>query len=425
MRRRRAERCLVRAEQALSAGLLDEARAATDEARELDPASAAIAEMDGRLEGALLPQDLLLRPPPVEGVDGSDSEEKARRSYVGPVLMLAVGCLALVSASLGWRAVLLPESPPALKTALRGDVTLAADPVVDPQLETAEPPAVLPDPEPPPAEPATVSTTGLNRPPAAIPARTDAGPPARSASASSPGSAARSALETTASRRETGAGPMPAPDKPSNPIIPEPTAARGPEPTAARSLEPTAARDMSPAATPRDVGALPPPRQEPVPLPKAPVVEAVPLAAGALGSSPSIPVTAPAATTAPSALTRPRGESVAPNAASGIDPRTAVRATLARYEAAYSGLNVSAARAVWPAVDARALARAFDGLASQRVALDRCDVTVNGTTARALCSGTAEWTPKVGGGERRQNRHWAFDLRNAAGGWQIVRADAR
>jgi hypothetical protein len=160
-------------------------------------------------------------------------------------------------------------------------------------------------------------------------------------------------------------------------------------------------------------------------LPKAPVVEAVPLAAGALGSSPSIPVTAPAATTAPSALTRPRGESVAPNAASGIDPRTAVRATLARYEAAYSGLNVSAARAVWPAVDARALARAFDGLASQRVALDRCDVTVNGTTARALCSGTAEWTPKVGGGERRQNRHWAFDLRNAAGGWQIVRADAR
>jgi hypothetical protein len=52
-------------------------------------------------------------------------------------------------------------------------------------------------------------------------------------------------------------------------------------------------------------------------------------------------------------------------------------------------------------------------------------VTVNGTTARALCSGTAEWTPKVGGGERRQNRHWAFDLRNAAGGWQIVRADAR
>jgi hypothetical protein len=408
MRRRRAERCLVRADQALSAGLLDEARAATDEARELDPTSAAIAEMDGRLEGALFPQDLLLRPPPVEGDDVSDREEKARRSYVGPVLMLAVGCLALVSASLGWRAVLLPESPPALKTALRGDVTLATDPVVDPQLETAEPAAVLPDPEPAPPEPAAVSTTGVDRPPPATLARTDPGPPARSASANSPGSAARSAPETVASRREPGAGPMPAPGPRPNPIIPEPTAAR----------------EMSPA--PRDVGTLPPPRQESVALPNAPVVEAVPLAAGALGSSPSIPVTAPAATPAPSTMTRPRAENVAPSAAaSGIDPRTAVRATLARYEAAYSGLNVSAARAVWPAVDARALARAFDGLASQRVALDRCDVTVSGTTARALCSGTAEWTPKVGGGERRQNRHWAFDLRNAAGGWQIVRADAR
>jgi hypothetical protein len=108
-----------------------------------------------------------------------------------------------------------------------------------------------------------------------------------------------------------------------------------------------------------------------------------------------------------------------------IDAQAAVRATLARYEAAYSGLNVSAARAVWPAVDARALARAFDGLASQRVALDRCDVSVNGTTAHAACSGIAEWTPKVGGGERRQNRRWAFDLVNAGGSWEILRAETR
>jgi hypothetical protein len=108
-----------------------------------------------------------------------------------------------------------------------------------------------------------------------------------------------------------------------------------------------------------------------------------------------------------------------------VDARAAVRATLARYEAAYTGLNVAAARAVWPAVDERALSRAFEGLASQRVALDNCDVTVTGGTARATCSGVAEWTPKVGGGQRRQNRRWAFDLTNTGGAWQIVRADAR
>jgi hypothetical protein len=108
-----------------------------------------------------------------------------------------------------------------------------------------------------------------------------------------------------------------------------------------------------------------------------------------------------------------------------VDARAAVRATLARYEAAYSNLNVSAARAVWPAVDERALSRAFDGLSSQHVALDRCDVTVTGPTAHATCSGSAEWTPKVGGGQRRQSRRWAFDLANAGGTWQIVRADAR
>ena len=68
----------------------------------------------------------------------------------------------------------------------------------------------------------------------------------------------------------------------------------------------------------------------------------------------------------------------------------------------YSGLSVPAARAVWPSVDQRALARAFDGLASQRVALGKCDVVVTGASARATCSGSAEWTPKVGGGTKRR-----------------------
>jgi hypothetical protein len=107
------------------------------------------------------------------------------------------------------------------------------------------------------------------------------------------------------------------------------------------------------------------------------------------------------------------------------DQVSAIRATLARYEAAYSGLDAAAADAVWPGVDERALARAFAGLASQRVSIDKCDVVINGATARAACSGRAEWTPKVGGGLHTQARRWAFELASAGGAWQIVSAEAR
>jgi len=108
-----------------------------------------------------------------------------------------------------------------------------------------------------------------------------------------------------------------------------------------------------------------------------------------------------------------------------VDESALVRAVLAGYEAAYSRLDASAARAVWPGVDERALARAFDGLQAQRLSLGRCEVSVNGGTARADCSGSATWTPKIGGGGRTQNRRWRFDLENAAGRWHISRAEAR
>jgi hypothetical protein len=108
-----------------------------------------------------------------------------------------------------------------------------------------------------------------------------------------------------------------------------------------------------------------------------------------------------------------------------VDPKAGIRATLARFEAAYSRLDASAAHDVWPAVDERALAHAFDGLASQRVSLGTCDVTLNGASARATCSGRAAWTPKVGGGQRTESRQWTFDLKNADGTWRITRAGAR
>ena len=102
-----------------------------------------------------------------------------------------------------------------------------------------------------------------------------------------------------------------------------------------------------------------------------------------------------------------------------------VRTTLARYQSAYSRLDVDAAGAVWPALDRRALARAFDGLAAQRVDLGACDVRVVGETALAECTGSATWTPKVGGGSHSQKRRWEFRLRNGTSSWQIVSASVK
>jgi hypothetical protein len=95
---------------------------------------------------------------------------------------------------------------------------------------------------------------------------------------------------------------------------------------------------------------------------------------------------------------------------------------LARYEAAYSELNADAARDVWPGVDEKALSRAFGTLASQRLSLGRCDVNVSGPTARVQCSGTATWTPKIGGGQRTQPRSWTFELKKHSDAWRIESA---
>jgi len=51
-----------------------------------------------------------------------------------------------------------------------------------------------------------------------------------------------------------------------------------------------------------------------------------------------------------------------------------VRKVIERYRDAYERLDAAAARAVWPGVDEAALTRAFDGLTSQRIEFERCDI---------------------------------------------------
>jgi hypothetical protein len=171
-----------------------------------------------------------------------------------------------------------------------------------------------------------------------------------------------------------------------------------------------------------------PRKPDPAPLPQetaAPTPEPLPMTVLVLPASSSVPSAPAAPPPLPPVNSRAAATVPVSPATSAPDQRGAIRATLGRYEAAYSELDATAVQAVWPALDQRALARAFDSLASQRVSLENCSVDVDGATARANCSGTAVWTPKVGGGLRTAARKWVFDLSQSEGSWHIVRVQAR
>ena len=137
---------------------------------------------------------------------------------------------------------------------------------------------------------------------------------------------------------------------------------------------------------------------------------------------PGAPARVSEPTVAPSATT-PSVASPPPVAVPRADETTAVRGVLDRYAAAYTSLDAAAARQVWPGVDEAMLARAFDGLASQRVSLGDCRIDVTGETARASCAGASTWAPKVGDtAPRTDRRAWSFDLTRAGGDWRILSA---
>jgi hypothetical protein len=103
-----------------------------------------------------------------------------------------------------------------------------------------------------------------------------------------------------------------------------------------------------------------------------------------------------------------------------------IQRTLGQYRSAYQLLDAEAARAVWPSVDVRALARAFDTLTSQQLAFESCQFDIEGEAATAQCRGSATYTPKVGSrGPRLEPRQWTFHLRKVDEGWKIQRAQTR
>jgi hypothetical protein len=108
-----------------------------------------------------------------------------------------------------------------------------------------------------------------------------------------------------------------------------------------------------------------------------------------------------------------------------VDDEDRVREALQQYRRAYESLDAQSARAVWPRVDGAALQRAFDGLQSQRLMFDQCEVQVRGASGSAVCHGTTRYVPKVGSRDPRvEPRTWTFALRKAGDGWQIDSARA-
>ena len=164
-------------------------------------------------------------------------------------------------------------------------------------------------------------------------------------------------------------------------------------------------------------------------LPAAPIAEAnpavrlpVPEPAPALETPPASPP--PPSRAAPAPAMRPEAEAL-PSVVARTD-QSEIQRTLGQYRSAYQLLDAQAARAVWPSVDVRALARAFEGLTSQELAFDTCLFEIAGEAATAQCRGSASYTPKIGGrAARLESRQWTFQLRKLDEGWKIQSVQAR
>jgi hypothetical protein len=104
-----------------------------------------------------------------------------------------------------------------------------------------------------------------------------------------------------------------------------------------------------------------------------------------------------------------------------VDPMEGVRRALDEYARAYTARDAVAAQQVWPGVDGRALARAFDQLSEQRVSFTRCEIRPEGgDRAQASCTGRATWVPKVGDRTpRAEARTWRFALTREGNDWVI------
>ena len=104
----------------------------------------------------------------------------------------------------------------------------------------------------------------------------------------------------------------------------------------------------------------------------------------------------------------------------------AIQNVLGRYRIAFNKLDAGAALAVWPTVNEKTLAKAFEGLESHDLSFQSCQIEIFSVLAEAACSGSARYVPKVGSRtSKAEARRWRFSLHKASSGWLIDSVDAR
>jgi hypothetical protein len=401
MRARRAGRCLQRAGAALDDGSIDEASDALEEARQLSPLDPRIETLSARLETLKHPA------------------KPASHGHFWTSAAIVAGLV--VAGAAGWQtwlhrdqiALLVPKAHPDIDASVGLAEATPNQSATDRGGAAAAPTSERTDIS---QDTTTVQTT-LIRPEQVIDTRetpvatqAESQTPAVATSGSDERSEARTDIEkplgatsepelSARSQRDAVASPLSSPPPPPEYRLP----------AVLPSANPTVGTSSMASAVP----AMEPPRPTNAPMTAA-ATNAV--SDAALTSTPAVTPANPPTPAAPTPATEH---------SPARDERVAIRAALSRYESAYNRLDVDAVRLVWPSLDQRALARAFDNLSSQRVALQDCNVDVSGNTARANCSGNASWIPKVGGGERSASRKWTFDLSESNGAWRITHVQAK
>lgn len=219
------------------------------------------------------------------------------------------------------------------------------------------------------------------------------------------------------------ASPAPAASKPEPKPTPTPTPAARLKPTPERTPPASPTRTAPPplsAVVGDATRVLPSPTASAAPtLPPPPVTAPTPAPASTPPPSPRV-LGAPADTAATNAPV-----STAPPDAAAV-AKTAISSVLEGYRAGYSTLNSRAVQAVWPGVNERALARAFEQLDAQTMSFSSCGIEVKGQVAQAFCVGEVAFVTKVGSRTPRvEVRRWTFDLRRVGEAWQIERVATR
>jgi hypothetical protein len=363
MRQRRAAKLIERAQRALDDGQFEEAEAALNEAREVAQESRDLELLEATLASR---RHAGLPLPPDLPISDVDVSESSRRSTARWWCIAGAAFVVVAGGGLAYARYWNAPVPERAPTATAAPVVPVASPVT-PQVARTDRLTIVRD---------TIT--------------------------------ARTVTPRLAEDELPRLPPYPAP----------PIAAESPEPGPV-----VMAVNRADAGPPASTTVDPPP-SVPVELPASAATPPPPLRAFVPDPSPSNALrleAPPARTETPAPTAR---ETAAP-AEPAVRDETVVRSVLERYESAYSNLDATAASAVWPAVDRSALARAFDGLASQHVSLGNCDISVNGPSARATCAGSATWRPKVGGGSHTESRRWNFELRKAGDSWRIERAVIR